>query len=287
MTTCREPGLGTSRSSGAGVSIRNRRTARGLSLRLFRRRSYRRSSESPGSWKVHATSGEFVALAPRPCRIVIRVGRFFRRPKFFRDVAQIHADARPRGRSAAHGIDKDVVDSQISGRFGMAVFPTFQSCESGVFVGGIGDYPQRHFCALCLRWNGAGTGGSDAFSFAFHLAEMRGPWGIAQSFGFIASGEVEEFVEGPRRGVHVFMRVSDFREAFGYGEDREIGGIAVGNFVPVERAGDARIGQRADGISGAGGPVFGVLVVVEEDAMAFLFPPFRTGDPRGAALDGS
>ncbi len=77
------------------------------------------------------------------------------------------------------------------------------------------------------------------------------------------------------------------REAGGDSEDGEVGGFAVGDLVPVEGRGDAGIGERADGVGGGGGAVFGVLVVVEEDAVALLFPPFGAGQGGDAAFDGS
>ena len=52
------------------------------------------------------------ALAPLARRIVVGVGRLLRRPDRLGDVAQIHADARPRRRTAAHRIDQHVVDRQ-------------------------------------------------------------------------------------------------------------------------------------------------------------------------------
>ena len=76
-------------------------------------------------------------------------------------------------------------------------------------------------------------------------------------------------------------------EACGHGEDGEVGGVAVGDFVPVERRGDAGVGEWAHGVGGGGGAVLGVLVVVEEDAVALLLPPFGGGEGGDAALDGA
>jgi len=83
------------------------------------------------------------------------------------------------------------------------------------------------------------------------------------------------------------VRVADVGEALRYGEDGEVCGIDVGDFVPVERGRDARVGEWADRVGAGGGAVLGVLVVVEEDAMAFFFPPLGAGKGGGAALDGA
>src|SRR5262249_5759849 len=42
--------------------------------------------------------------------------------------------------------------------------------------------------------------------------------------------------------------------------------------------------QRADGIGGTGGTVLRILVVIEEDAVTLLFPPFRSGQSGCTAL---
>ena len=87
--------------------------------------------------------------------------------------------------------------------------------------------------------------------------------------------------------VHGGVGVAEGGEAGGDGEDGEVGGVAGGDFVPMEGRGDAGIGQGANGVGGAGGAVLGVLVVVEEDAVAFFFPPLGTGEGGDAALDGA
>ena len=77
------------------------------------------------------------------------------------------------------------------------------------------------------------------------------------------------------------------RRSGGHGEDGEVGWVGVGDFVPVEWGGDAGVGKRADGVGAGGGAVFGVLVVVEEDAVTFFLPPFGAGEGGSAAFDGA
>ena len=83
------------------------------------------------------------------------------------------------------------------------------------------------------------------------------------------------------------VRVAAVGEELRHGEDGEVGGVGVGDFVPVERRGDAGVGERADGVGAGGGAVFGVLVVVEEDAVALLLPPLGGGEGGDAAFDGA
>ena len=59
----------------------------------------------------------------------------------------------------------------------------------------------------------------------------------------------------------------------------------VGTSVPAERHRDAGVGRRPDGVDRRDRPVLGVLVVVEEDAVALLLPPLRRRDRRGPPLD--
>ena len=57
--------------------------------------------------------------------------------------------------------------------------------------------------------------------------------------------------------------------------------------MPVKRRGDAGVGERAHRIGRAGRAILRVLVVVEEDAVPLLLPPFRAGDGGRAPLDRS
>jgi hypothetical protein len=64
-----------------------------------------------------------------------------------RYVTQVHPHARPRRRTAAHGVDEDVVDGEVRGGFGMAGFPAFESRERFVLVLRFGDGDERVFRA--------------------------------------------------------------------------------------------------------------------------------------------
>ena len=62
-------------------------------------------------------------------------------------------------------------------------------------------------------------------------------------------------------------------------------GIAVVDLVPGERRRDARVGCRPHRVGAGDGAVLGVLVVVEEDAVALFLPPLARRQRRRAPLD--
>ena len=83
-------------------------------------------------------------------------------------------------------------------------------------------------------YSGFRTRRCDARRFAFHLAKVRGPWGIAQAIGFVLSREFEQPFQRSRSGVHPRVRITEFGEAFRDGKNGKVGWIAVGNLVPVK-----------------------------------------------------
>ena len=60
----------------------------------------------------------------------------------------------------------------------------------------------------------------------------------------------------------------------------QLGRLDVGDLVPLQRTGHARVGDRPDRVGGGDGAVAGVLVVVDEHALALLLPP-AAGRPAG------
>ena len=150
----------------------------------------------------------------------------------------------------------------------------FATTMSGILVRGV-------FARLARL----GARRRDARRFALHLAKVRRPGRVAETRGFVLGRELEQFFERARRGVHVRVRIADLREALRNREHGEVGRIAVGDLVPVKRRGHARVGKRAHRIRRARGAILGVLVVVEEHAVALFLPPFRSGERRRAPLD--
>ena len=65
----------------------------------------------------------------------------------------------------------------------------------------------------------------------------------------------------------------------------EVAELGVGHLVPGQRRGDRGVGHRPHRVGGRHGAVLGVLVVVDEDAVALLLPPLAGGDVGRAPLD--
>ena len=72
------------------------------------------------------------------------------------------------------------------------------------------------------------------------------------------------------------------RTIAGHRRDRELLGLDVGDLLPAQRHRHPRVGQRPDRVGRRDRPVLGVLVVVEEDAVALLLPPLRAWQIAGA-----
>src|SRR5438552_15039501 len=56
----------------------------------------------------------------------VRIEWLLRRPQFDRHVLQVHADARPGMKPAAHRVDEDVGRREVGRGFGVARPPTFE-----------------------------------------------------------------------------------------------------------------------------------------------------------------
>ena len=75
--------------------------------------------------------------------------------------------------------------------------------------------------------------------------------------------------------------IAALRVQRGHRRQGEVLHLDVGDLVPAQRHRDPRIGRRPDRVGGRHRPVLGVLVVVEEHAVALLLPPLA-GRDRGA-----
>ncbi len=116
--------------------------------------------------------------------------------------------------------------------------------------------------------------------FAGLLAVLRWPRSVAQAAGFVTCRQVEERLERADRFVDPGSRIAAFGEDRGHGRQRERLGLDRRDLVPKQRHRDARVGERPNRVGRRDGPVLGVLVVIEEDAVALLLPPFRRRDRR-------
>src|SRR5688572_24855209 len=128
------------------------------------------------------------------------------------------------------------------------------------------------------RWLNAG-------GLALLFLVVRRPRSIAKTLALLSVRKFQQAVQSERLRVHGGLHVADFGEALRHGGEGEVAGVAIGDFVPRDRCRDARVRFRANGIGARDGAVLGVLVVIEEDAVALLFPPLA-GRQRGyAAFD--
>ena len=60
---------------------------------------------------------------------IVRIERFLRRPQLLRHVLQVHADARPGVKPAAHGIDEHVGGREVRGGLGVTRLPALETGE--------------------------------------------------------------------------------------------------------------------------------------------------------------
>ena len=74
-------------------------------------------------------------------------------------------------------------------------------------------------------------------------------------------------------------------QARGHRVDAQVAGLDAGDLVPVQRAGHARVRGRAHRVAGGHRSVAGVLVVVDEHAVALLLPPLARREVGSATLD--
>ncbi len=149
----------------------------------------------------------------------------------------------------------------------------FATTIRGIFVRG------GAFLAADLARDGATRGASPSI-----LRKCGGHGASPNPGGLIFCRQLQQMFERTRRGIHVCVRIADLREARRHGEHGKIRRIALRHLVPMKRRGHAGVGQRPHRVRGAGRPILGVLVVVQEHAVAFFLPPFRTGQRRNAPL---
>src|SRR5262249_21246719 len=95
-------------------------------------------------------------------------------------------------------------------------------------------------------------------------------------------GQREQRVQGAGRVVHVLPWVTEPGEPLRHGADREGLRVAVRHLGPGQRGGYPGVAGGPDGIRRCDRPVLGVLVVIDEDAVALLSFP-RWGGGGGAA----
>src|SRR2546430_985992 len=119
------------------------------------------------------------SAAPFTRRILIRVGGFLRGAQPFRHISQVHSDAGPGGRPAAHGVDQHIVHGEKRGDFGMFTLPPFETGDGRFSVRRVRDHQKRRPGPWLLHGGflhcGAGARRSNARRFALYLTKVWWP----------------------------------------------------------------------------------------------------------------
>src|SRR5690242_8347988 len=84
--------------------------------------------------------------------------------------------------------------------------------------------------------------------------------------------------------IDASMPIAQLREPRGHAHQSEVARIAIVELVPRQRRRYTRLRIRSHRVRGCDRAVFGVLVVIDEYAMALFFPPFAGGERRCTLL---
>src|SRR5205823_10281151 len=112
--------------------------------------------------------------------------------------------------------------------------------------------------------------GLNALRLAGHLREVGRIRRLAGSLRRIALNPLEQLAQVADLVVDALLDVAELGEARRHRRQREVLGLERVELVPAERRRDGRVGTGADGVGRGDRPVAGVLVVVDEDALAAL-----------------
>src|SRR4029453_13329392 len=250
-----------------GGPTRNRAIAVTTSWRPSRLSSARKSSGRP-----------IAADAPPVVRRLVRIERLLFGPQWRWDVLKVHSNARPRAKPAAHGVHEHIGRFEMCGRLGMAEPPTLEAGERVLLFRGASDFDQRVF-------RGTPAGRLHPSRLARLLLVLRRPRRIAESLTFVARRQLEQPGKRADARVDACMTIANFGKTLRHGRQREITRLGCVELVPRHRSRHTRLGRGPHRIRSGDGSVLGVLVVVEEYAQTFLFPPFARRQVRRPPLD--
>ncbi len=169
----------------------------------------------------------------------------------------------------------------------MARLPALEPGERVVLLRGAADLDERlrrAHAGRCGFGRSSRRDGCDARRLAGLLRVVRRPGRIAEPFRLLPRRQLEQRVERAghaRRSPRAGRRSSAKRA--GIVRSVKSSGAHVEELVPRDGRGDARVGLRAHRVRAGDGAVLGVLVVVEEDAVALLLPPLAGGERRARA----
>ena len=115
--------------------------------------------------------------------------------------------------------------------------------------------------------------GLNALRLSRHLRIVGWVGHVPPSLGGVALVHVQQRLQRVGGFVDRGVAIADLGKARGHGRDREVLGRDLGELVPRDRCGDRRARLRPDAVGGGDRAIAGVLVVVDEDALAALLLP--------------
>ena len=128
--------------------------------------------------------------------------------------------------------------------------------------------------------------GLHALRLARHLRVVGRIGHVALALGLVALVHVQQRLQRVGGVVDRGVAIAHLGEARGHRRDREVLGRDLGELVPGHRRGDRRARLRPDAVGRGDRAVAGVLVVVDEDALAaLLLPPLGRHLARQAPLE--
>ena len=179
---------------------------------------------------------------------------------------------------------------ELRGRLGMARLPALEPGQRvlllararPISISGFVETRRPVGDGAVRRFDGCTRGGSSGL-----LHVVRRPGRVAQALGLLPRRQLEQ---RPRasRGCSSMRRVAvaDRGEARGHRAQREVARAGTPqSSSQVSGRRHARVGLGAHRVGARHRAVLGVLVVVEEDAVALLLPPLAGGELRRAPLD--
>src|SRR5262249_44119035 len=105
------------------------------------------------------------------------------------------------------------------------------------------------------------------------LAIVRRPGRVTETTRLLRTRQLQQRVEGAWMRIDVGAPIAQPGEARGHRAQREVLGTARLELLPGDRCRDARVWLRTDRIRARDRAILGVLIVVDEDAVALLLPP--------------
>src|SRR6266516_4654633 len=265
--------------SWAGVPTSGRRTAATTSSRSLLPPSSPRSSERRRS--------EVAVPAARDGGRVVRIERLLRRAQVLGYVLEVDAHARPGGGAPAHRVDQDVGGLEVRGGLGVPRLPPLEPRQGVLLPRGAADLDQRlgRDPPAGPRLPAPSSRRLNARRLGRLLGVVGRPRRIAEAFGFLPRRELQQRLQRARMLVDLRVTVPDGGETIRNGPQGEVLRPAFVQLLPCERRRDPCVGPGAHRVGAGHRAVLGVLVVVEEDAVALLLPPLAGRQAWSPPLD--